>query len=128
MAPGARSKFGAPMFEPEVFGSKCTVLRKVLVTLLGLFGAPHSDSAPGELCSPYLPRYAPVYNILSCLEVVQCKVKTTSCYQNAQPLGHFVKFNIKSLKLPGLKYDHTFRLFSFNKSTLRSIFFCVEWS
>jgi len=35
------------------FGSKCTVLEKVLVTLLELFGgprsdlAPHSDSAPG---------------------------------------------------------------------------------
>jgi len=38
MAPGARSKFGAPMFEPEVFRKQmyCT---EVLVTLLGLFGA-----------------------------------------------------------------------------------------
>jgi len=27
------------MFETEVFESKCTVLKKVLVTLLGLFGA-----------------------------------------------------------------------------------------
>ena len=31
-------KCGAPMFEPEVFGKQCTVLKKVLVTLLGLFG------------------------------------------------------------------------------------------
>jgi len=38
MAPGVRSKFGAPMFEPEVFRKQmyCT---EVLVTLLGLFGA-----------------------------------------------------------------------------------------
>ena len=38
MAPGTRSKFGAPMFEPEVFRKQmhCT---EVLVTLLGLFGA-----------------------------------------------------------------------------------------
>jgi len=38
MAPGARSKFGAPIFEPEVFRKQiyCT---EVLVTLLGLFGA-----------------------------------------------------------------------------------------
>jgi len=44
---GTISKFGAPMFEPEVLiGSKYTVLKKVLVTLLGLFGAPRSDSAP----------------------------------------------------------------------------------
>jgi len=41
------------------FGSKCTVLTKVLVTLLGLCGAPRSDSAPGELCPLALPRYAP---------------------------------------------------------------------
>jgi len=61
---GARGKkqyAGVPMLEPEFFGSKCisywskyTVLKyiKVLVTLLGLFGAPHSDSAPGELFLP----------------------------------------------------------------------------
>jgi len=38
MAPRARSKFGAPIFEPEVFRKQmnCT---EVLVTLLGLFGA-----------------------------------------------------------------------------------------
>jgi len=37
MARGARNKFDAPMFEPEVFGSKCTVL-KTSVYDLGLFG------------------------------------------------------------------------------------------
>jgi len=44
------------MFEPEVFWKQMyVVLNKVLSTLLGLFGAPrsdsasHSDSAPGEL-------------------------------------------------------------------------------
>jgi len=38
MAPEARNKFGAPMFEAEVFRKQmyCT---EVLVTLLGLFGA-----------------------------------------------------------------------------------------
>jgi len=46
-------------------GSKCTTLKKVLVTLLGLFGAPtvirraNSDSALGELCSYCPPHYAP---------------------------------------------------------------------
>jgi len=39
-SPLARSKFGAPMFEPKAFGSKCAVFKKVLVTLLGLTGAP----------------------------------------------------------------------------------------
>ena len=54
MAPGARSKLGTPMIEPEVFRKQmyCTEVR---MTLLGLFGAPQSfgalsDSAPGELC------------------------------------------------------------------------------
>jgi len=41
------------------FGSKCTVLTKVLVTLLGFFGAPRSDSATGEFSPLALPRYAP---------------------------------------------------------------------
>jgi len=54
-----RRKFGAPMFETKVFRSKCTVLKKVLVILLGIFGAPRSDSAPRELCPPC---YAPEFN------------------------------------------------------------------
>jgi len=43
---GARSKIGAPMSNLRLFGSKGTVLKKVLVTLLGLFGAHRSHSAP----------------------------------------------------------------------------------
>ena len=56
MAPGTRSKFGAPMFRTWGLGSKCIALRKVLVTLLGLFGVPRSDSAPRELLplSPFV--------------------------------------------------------------------------
>ena len=58
MAPGARSKLGVPMFEPKYsrfdfasFRSKSTVLKKVLVTFLGLFGFPRSDSAtPAVIC------------------------------------------------------------------------------
>jgi len=34
------------------------LLKKVPVTLLGLFGAPRSDSTPGELRPPYPPHYA----------------------------------------------------------------------
>jgi len=57
MAPGARCKFGAPIFEPEVFRKQmyCT---EVLVTLLGL-SAPRSHSAPGELC-PLPPVVTPL--------------------------------------------------------------------
>jgi len=37
---GARDKFGAPCSNLKSFGSKCTVLKEVLVTLLELFGFP----------------------------------------------------------------------------------------
>jgi len=37
--PGKKQVWRPPMFEPEVFGSKCTVLKKLLVTMLGNFGA-----------------------------------------------------------------------------------------
>ena len=49
MASGARSKFGAPPCSNlKSFGRKCTVLKKVLVTLLevGIFGTTRNDSAP----------------------------------------------------------------------------------
>ena len=55
-----------PCSNLKSFGSKCTVLKKVFVTLLGLYGAPaviwrpHIDTAPGELCPPCPPRYVPV--------------------------------------------------------------------
>jgi len=41
----ARSKFGAPVFAFEVFWKQCTVLKKVLVILLGLRRS-RSHSAP----------------------------------------------------------------------------------
>jgi len=46
MAPGARNKFDPP----RSFGSKFTVLKKVLATLLGLFSSPR-DSVPGTFYS-----------------------------------------------------------------------------
>jgi len=44
MVPGTRNKFVAP-------GSKRTALKKVLATLLGLYGA-RSDSAPRDIVTP----------------------------------------------------------------------------
>jgi len=46
------------MFEPESFGSKCTVMKKVLATLLGFFDAP-TDSEPGALW-PFPPLVTPL--------------------------------------------------------------------
>jgi len=45
MAPGTRRKFGVPMFEPEIFRRQMYCI-ELLVTLLGLFSAPSSHSAP----------------------------------------------------------------------------------
>jgi len=43
------------MFVLTSFGSKCTVFKKVLVTLLGLLGATHSDSAQWQVCPLVTP-------------------------------------------------------------------------
>jgi len=59
MAPGARSKFGAPVFESEVFRKQMYCI-KVLVTLLGFFGALIVIGRPGNH-APYPRRYAPGY-------------------------------------------------------------------
>ena len=40
MAPGAKNNFDAPMLQPDVFGSKCTVMKKVLVRFVGTFRRP----------------------------------------------------------------------------------------
>jgi len=42
MAPVARNKLDAPVFEPEVFQKQMYCI-EVLVTLLGLFGAPYNQ-------------------------------------------------------------------------------------
>jgi len=58
MAPGPRSKFGAPYLNLMSFGSKCTVLKEVLVTLLGLFATPAVIRHPGNcahLITPLRP-------------------------------------------------------------------------
>jgi len=76
MAPRAQSKFGAPMFETEVFRkqmysseeSTCDIVwtfRRLLSHSAppAVFWRPHSDSAPGEL-RPCPPRYAPILCLL----------------------------------------------------------------
>ena len=54
--PGQETSLVPPCSNLRFFGSKCTVLKKVLATLLGGFGA--SDSEPGELC-PHCPLVTP---------------------------------------------------------------------
>jgi len=46
LRPGQGASLAPPYSYLRFFGNKCTVLNKVLVTLLGLFSASRSDSAP----------------------------------------------------------------------------------
>jgi len=55
--PGQEASLALPGLNLKSFRSKCIVLKKILVTLLGLFGTPLCDLTPGELCPPC---YAPV--------------------------------------------------------------------
>jgi len=44
MVPGARSKFGAPMFETEVFRKQMYCIEEIICDIVGTFVAPHSNS------------------------------------------------------------------------------------
>jgi len=70
--PGARSKFGAPIFETEVFRKQMYCVKESTCDIVGTFrrppqpfGAPaviwcpHSDLALGELC-PFAPLVTPL--------------------------------------------------------------------
>jgi len=46
MVPGTGSKFGAPMFEPDVFRKQMICIETSTINTVGLFGAPQSYSAP----------------------------------------------------------------------------------
>jgi len=72
MGPRARSKFGVPMFEPEVFRKQMHCIEEGTCDIVGTLGAlravirrPHNDLAP-ELCRPCLSRYAPVRSQTTC--------------------------------------------------------------
>ena len=75
--PGQEAVLAPPCSKLRSFGSECSVLKKVLVKLMGLFGAsrshsaplaviwrPHGDSTPGELRPACPPRYAPACDML----------------------------------------------------------------
>jgi len=63
MAPGARSKFGAPMFELEAFRKQMYCNEEILVTLLGLLTPSQWFCARG-IVPPFPPHpYAPDSNI-----------------------------------------------------------------
>jgi len=60
MAPGARNKFGAFIFEPELFRKEIYCIEESTRDLLGLFGAPVVISPPGNR-SPLPPFVLPLH-------------------------------------------------------------------
>ena len=86
---GARGKklVCAHMFEPEVFRKQCTVLKKVLVTLLGLFSSPAVISRAPQWCGPPVviwrpgncAPYAPP-SLRPCIRYIKSeKLRQTNC-------------------------------------------------
>jgi len=51
MAPGARSRFGAPVLEPEIFRKQMYCIEESICGIVGTLRRPRSDSAPGN-CFP----------------------------------------------------------------------------
>ena len=46
MVPGARSKFGTPMFEPDVIRKQMHCIEESACDIVGTFWRPRNDSAP----------------------------------------------------------------------------------
>jgi len=56
MAPGARNKFGAPMFELEVFRKQMYCFEKSAYDIVVTFWSPAVIPCPRN-CAPFPPRY-----------------------------------------------------------------------
>ena len=50
--PGTRSKFGAPIFESEVFRRQMYCIEEFTCDIVGTFRRPRSQSAPPQYFSP----------------------------------------------------------------------------
>jgi len=95
MAPGARSKFGAPMFEPEVFRKLMYCFEKSAYDIVGTFWSPAVIRRPA-ICVPCSPRYVsgvmqlksenfPKANKFSSPNVMNiCNFRTQYCLDLAQ--------------------------------------------
>jgi len=70
MAPGAKSKLGAPVAEPEVFRKQMYGIAESTSDIVGtsrrppkLLCSPSSDSTLGETIFSCFPYYAPAWNV-----------------------------------------------------------------
>jgi len=91
MAPGARYKFGAPIFEPEVFRKQMYCVEECTYDILGIFRRPRNHSAPSQYfsaprviwrpgnCDPLPLRYAHVdWTIIQRVKSYRCLRQQTS--------------------------------------------------
>lgn len=69
MAPGARHKFSAPMFEPNVFQEQMHCFEESTCQIVGFFSVAPSDSAPGAFFSLCTLRYRVYQCLKRCLRL-----------------------------------------------------------
>ena len=113
MAAGEKNKFGASTFEPETFWSKCSVLKKVFVTLLWLFGnhvvfqRPIMTGRPGN-CVPHVMTLIKVVLWTACIE--NGKLKINKIWSGCQYVGYlYLELKLKTGRtkpLTGPRFGH----------------------
>jgi len=69
MAPGSRSKFGAPMFEPELFRKKIQRIEVSTCDIFRTFRRPILTQRPGN-CTSFSPSVTPLVALLSQIDRV----------------------------------------------------------
>jgi len=74
-------------------GRKCSVLKKVLATLLGVFGYARSDSTPGDMCL-FGPLIKPLGGNISPTQGYVLSLNTTR--HASQPVDGFVDMSFVS--------------------------------
>jgi len=108
MAPGTISRFGAPVFEPEVFPEQVYCIEESICDIVGPFrrpmqwvGPPMVIRRPGNRGPLSPPHYAPspsIHKLLSCINTAPlpktfsraCYASTTKHYDKTAVLWHAI--------------------------------------
>ena len=120
----ARSKFGAPIVEPEVFRKQIYCIEASTCDIVGTFGAPRSDSAPPFSARGIVPPLPPSFHPRSGIQH-RCKSRQIFggakdfCLDSSQTCPKKLQKNVTSEK----KLIHViWVLFFSNRNTLGAIF------
>jgi len=113
--PGQEASLAPSCSKLRSFGSKFTVLKKVPVTLLELFGVPRSESAPGN-CAPLAPLFTPLSVVLL---RNHSNVSTPRNVRPCPPCGYAITTNHAERAFPSCVETTRWRRFS--KSLWRDV-------